>query len=233
MGRVLNGIVLVLPVVVLTSGCLATRSWVDETVGKRQTETDQRVSSVDTERRQDSARIDQQTQRLDGVEVSVRDGSQRVDGLGQQVKGLEGSVSEANTNAKGAQARAEEVDGRLTRLWDNRTVRKLSDSTTVQFAFNSADLGDKAQTSLVALVRDLQQNPKLMIELEGYADPKGPRDYNVQLSQRRVEAVRRYLVQNGIEQSRIHSIGLGPIDDPKTSDAAKRRVTVKVMVLAD
>ena len=74
---------------------------------------------------------------------------------------------------------------------------------------------------------------KLLVELEGYADPKGPKDYNVELSQRRVEAVRRYLVQNGVEVSRIHSIGLGPIADPKLSDAAKRRVTVKLMVLAD
>ena len=241
MRRVVNGIALVLPVVLLTAnGCVATRNWVKETVGKRADEIDQRVSTVDSERRQDSVRLDQQGQRLEqqaqrveGVEVSVREGSQRLQGLGQQVQGLEGSVSDAKETARGAQARAEEVDGRLTRLWDKRHARSLSDSLTVQFGFNRAELDDRAQTALVALVRELQQNPKLMIELEGYADPKGPRDYNVQLSQRRVEAVRRYLVQNGVELSRIASIGLGAIDDPKTSDAAKRRVTVKVMVLAD
>jgi outer membrane protein OmpA-like peptidoglycan-associated protein len=142
-------------------------------------------------------------------------------------------VGEVKETAKGAQTKAEEVDSRLTRLWDKRNVRSLSDSLVVQFRFNRAELDDKAQTALVQLVRELQQNPKLLIELEGYADPKGPREYNVQLSQRRVEAVRRYLVQNGVELARINSIGLGPIDDPKTSDAAKRRVTVKVMVLAD
>ena len=48
-----------------------------------------------------------------------------------------------------------------------------------------------------------------------------------------MEAVRRYLVQRGVEVSRIHSIGLGSIADPKLSEAAKRRVTVKLMVLAD
>jgi outer membrane protein OmpA-like peptidoglycan-associated protein len=241
MRSIVKGIAVMVPAVLLTAnGCVATRNWVQETVGKRTTEIDQRVSTVDAERRQDAARIDQQgqkidqsVQRLDGVEISVRDGSQKLDGLGRQVQGLEGSVSEASQTAKGAQARADEVDSRLTRLWDNRNVRKLSDSTSVQFGFNSADLGDAAQTSLVGLVRELQQNPKLLVELEGYADPKGPRDYNVQLSQRRVEAVRRYLVQNGIEVSRISSIGLGAIADPKVSDAAKRRVTVKLMVLAD
>ena len=239
--RIVKGIGVLIPVVLLTAnGCVATRSWVQETVGKRTTEIDQRVSTVDTERRQDAARIDQhgqkidqQVQRLDGVEVSVREGSQRLDGVGRQVQGLEGSVNEASETAKGARTKADEVDGRLTRLWDNRNVRKLSDSVNVPFAFNRSDLGDAAQTSLVSLVRDLQQNPKLLVELEGYADPKGSRDYNLELSQRRVEAVRRYLVQNGVEVSRIHSIGLGPITDPKLSDAAKRRVTVKLMVLAD
>jgi outer membrane protein OmpA-like peptidoglycan-associated protein len=241
MRRTVKGIGVLLPAVLLTtSGCVATRNWVQETVGKRTTEIDQRVTTVDTERRQDSARIDQhgqkidqQVQRIDGVEVSVREGAQRLDGVGRQVQGLEGSVSEASETAKGARVRADEVDSRLTRLWDKRNARSLSDSVAVQFGFNRSELDDKAQTSLVTLVREMQQNPKLLVELEGYADPKGPREYNVQLSQRRVEAVRRYLVQNGIEVSRIHSIGLGPIDDPKMSDAAKRRVTVKVMVLAD
>jgi len=53
------------------------------------------------------------------------------------------------------------------------------------------------------------------------------------LSQRRVEAVRRYLVQKGIELSRIQSIGLGVLNDPKMPDASKRRVTVKLLTLSD
>jgi outer membrane protein OmpA-like peptidoglycan-associated protein len=222
--------VLLPAVVLVATGCVATRDWVQQTLGQRTSEIDRRVSAVDTERRQETARIDQQVRdgarRLEGVEVSVREGRQRLDGLGDDVHA-------ASKAALDARLRADEVDGRLTRLWDRRNLRSLSDSLSVKFAFNRADLDDAAQTALVALVRDLQQNPKLLIELEGYADPKGAREYNVQLSQRRVEAVRRYLVQNGIELSRIASIGLGPIEDPKTSDASKRRVTVKVLVLAD
>ena len=234
MRRSVIGIGVIFPAVLLTaSGCVATRTWVQETIGKRTGAIDERVSAVDTERRQDAARINQQGQRLDGVEVSVRDGAQRLDGVGQRVQGLEGSVQEAGETAKGARVRADEVDSRLTRLWDKRNARSLSDSVTVQFGFNRSALDDKALTALVALIGELRRNPKLLVELEGYADARGAREYNVQLSQRRVEAVRRYLVQNGIELARIHSIGLGPVADPKMSDASKRRVTVKVMVLAD
>ena len=222
--------VLLPSVLVMATGCVATRGWVQQTLGQKASEIDQRVSTVDNERKQEAARIDQQVRdgarRLEGVEVSVREGGQKLDTLGQD-------VTVANKAALDARLRADEVDGRHTRLWDRRNVRNLSESLTVQFGFNRSDLDDGAQTALVALVRELRQNPKLMIELEGYADPKGDRDYNVQLSQRRVETVRRYLVQNGIELSRIHSIGLGPIADPKTTDASKRRVTVKVLVLAD
>ena len=227
MRRIMMSVGVLVPAVLLaTSGCVATRNWVQETVGRRTTEIDQKVTTVATERRQDAARIDDQGKRLDGVEVSVRDGAQKLDSLTPQ-------VTEATKSASDARTRADEVDGRLTRLWDKRNVRNLSESFTVKFRFNRADLDDAAQTTLVPLVRDLQQNPKLMIELEGYADPKGDRDYNVQLSQRRVESVRRYLVQNGIELSRILSIGLGPVDDPKTPDASKRRVIVKVLVPAE
>jgi len=233
MRQFVYGIGVTLPALFLVTGCVATRTWVEETVGKRTTavdqraaEIDQRVTTVDKERRQDAGRIDQQTQR-------VEQQGERLDGLGRQVQGLEGSVGAVSETAKGAKTRADDVDARLTRLWDTRNVRKLADSVAVQFPFNSADLNDAAQTSLLAVVRELQQNPKLMIELEGYADPKGHRDYNVVLSQRRVEAVRRHLVKNGVELGRVDAIGLGSITEPNVPDAAKRRVTMKLMLVGD
>ena len=233
MRQFVYGITVTLPALLLVTGCVATRTWVEETVGKRTTavdqraaEIDQRVATVDKERRQDSGRIDQQQQR-------VEQQGERLDGLGRQVQGLEGSVGAVAETAKGARTRADDVDARLTRLWDNRNARKLADSMTVQFPFNSADLNDAAQTSLVAVVRELQQNGRLMIELEGYADPKGDRDYNVVLSQRRVEAVRRHLVRSGIELGRIDAIGLGSLTEKNVPDAAKRRVTVKLMLVGD
>jgi outer membrane protein OmpA-like peptidoglycan-associated protein len=237
MRQFVYGIGVTLPILLLATGCVATRTWVEETVGKRTTavdqraaEIDQRVAAVDKDRRQDAGRIDG---RLDQQQQRVEQQGERLDGLGRQVQGLEGSVGTATETAKGAKTRADDVDARLTRLWDGRNVRKLADSMNVQFPFNSADLNDAAQTSLVAVVRELQQNAKLMIELEGYADPKGDRDYNVVLSQRRVEAVRRHLVRSGIELGRIDSIGLGSLIEANVPDAAKRRVTVKLMLLGD
>jgi len=79
----------------------------------------------------------------------------------------------------------------------------------------------------------MRENPKLTVDLQGYADPVGTYGYNVALSQRRVESVRRYLVEKGIELPRINLIGLGPIAEKGTPNKDKRRVTVKMMVNSD
>jgi len=79
----------------------------------------------------------------------------------------------------------------------------------------------------------MKENPKLTVDLQGYADPVGTYGYNVGLSQRRVESVRRYLVERGVELPRIHLIGLGPIAEKGTPNKDKRRVTVKMMVNAE
>jgi outer membrane protein OmpA-like peptidoglycan-associated protein len=71
------------------------------------------------------------------------------------------------------------------------------------------------------------------VDLQGYADPRGTYDYNVGLSQRRVEAVRRFLIEKGVELPRINLVGLGPIMERGQADAQKRRVTVRLMVAKD
>jgi outer membrane protein OmpA-like peptidoglycan-associated protein len=119
---------------------------------------------------------------------------------------------------------------RLTTLWANRHTRSPVETLDVQFRFDRWDLSDSAQTGLVTIVKELKQNDKLAVELMGYTDPTGDREYNIQLSQRRVEAVRRFLVANSVELWRIHSVGLGPILDRETPREKKRRVTVKLTI---
>jgi OOP family OmpA-OmpF porin len=103
----------------------------------------------------------------------------------------------------------------------------------VYFGFDQSDLTDGAQTALLGLVKELKANPALIVALEGYTDPKGALEYNYQLSRRRIEAVRRHLAQNGIQLSRVQSIGFGPIADRGQPDEKKRRVTVTLLVDQD
>jgi outer membrane protein OmpA-like peptidoglycan-associated protein len=165
----------------------------------------------------------------------VTEQGQTVQGVGTRVGTLETSVGDtrnlatgAGARADGAMARANEVDGRLTRLWNNRDARNLVETVEVRFGFGKADLGDAVQTALVGLAREMKENPRLAVELEGYTDSTGSLDYNLALSQRRVETVRRFLVQQGVDLRRIHAAGLGPITDRTLPAEQKRRVTVKL-----
>jgi outer membrane protein OmpA-like peptidoglycan-associated protein len=196
---------------ILVSGC-ATKGWVRETLDKKEAEINQRVDTVDG----------------------------KVTGVGTRVNTLETSITETSEAARGAkeasnaaQAKAEDVDHRVTRLWTNRHSPRLVDTVQVLFGFDRADLDDRAQTALVNLSKDLQSNPNLVVELTGHTDTRGPREYNYQLSQRRVEAVRRFLVERGVQLSRILSVGLGPIVDSSSPEPQKRRVTAKLMLEQD
>jgi len=125
--------------------------------------------------------------------------------------------------------RADGVDERLTRLWSSRHKRQDVESMDVTFGFDRWELDDGAQTTLLGFIKELQANPNLTVDLTGYTDPTGGVPYNIGLSQRRVEAVRRFLVSKGVALPRIQAIGLGVLDDGALTDAQKRRVTVRLM----
>src|SRR5262249_56189843 len=95
------------------------------------------------------------------------------------------------------------------------------DTVGIGLRFEKGELDDRGQTALLDVAKQLQENPNLMVELEGYTDSVGPMPYNVQLSQRRSEAVRRFLVEKGIEMHRINSIGLGDVKPSADNNTAK------------
>lgn len=224
---------LILPAALLAlSGC-ATKGWVNEQLGQQKTQVDQRLATVQT-------KVDEDSQRIGGVEARVTEQGQAVQGMSTRMGGLETSAGEATSVARGAaeradgaMARANEVDGRLTRLWNSRDQRNLVETIEIRFGFAKADLSDAAETALVGLVKDMKENPRLAVELEGYTDSSGPLEYNLALSQRRVEAVRRFLVQRGVELRRILAAGLGPIADRNLPAEQKRRVTVRLTTPVD
>jgi len=204
---------MVLPAaLMLVSGC-ASKKWVTEYVGKKEVEIDQRFTGVDK-------KVTEETQRVD----------QKVDGVDTRLKSAEGSLTQTKDRADTAYTKADETNSRLTRLWSNRNSRNQVETYQVLFGFDKWDLGDNAQTTLVSIIKELKENPNLTVDLQGYADPVGSYPYNVGLSQRRVESVRRFLVEKGIELPRIHLIGLGPIAEKGTPNAEKRKVTVRLMV---
>jgi OOP family OmpA-OmpF porin len=79
----------------------------------------------------------------------------------------------------------------------------------VYFGTESAQLSARAKGKLDETAEKLARHPDLQVEIAGHADSRGPEDYNQALSERRAEAVRRYLEQKGVDPSRMTARGYG------------------------
>jgi OmpA-OmpF porin, OOP family len=78
------------------------------------------------------------------------------------------------------------------------------------FDVDKFDLKEKSKPELMKVIRFLNDNPALKIEIGGHTDNTGSTDYNVELSEKRATAVYRYLVENGIHPNRVRKKGYGP-----------------------
>lgn len=102
-------------------------------------------------------------------------------------------------------------------------------SLPVQFGFDSAEILAAARPQLDALAEGIRMLPELQaVVIEGHTDAHGSDQYNAQLSQRRAQAVKRYLVaMHGIEPARLRAVGLGeqaPLRGLEPYAAENRRV---------
>jgi outer membrane protein OmpA-like peptidoglycan-associated protein len=143
-------------------------------------------------------------------------------------------ADEARGVAEDALTAADGAAERLTRLWRSRARLSVVEAVVLRFGVDEWVLDDQARTAALDIVRRLRENPALVVELEGYADGTGAPPYNLQLSQLRAEAVRRFLVEQGVEVHRLQTIGLGtarPVADNTTPDGRRqnRRVVLRLL----
>ena len=99
----------------------------------------------------------------------------------------------------------------------------------IQFADSSAEITQASLATLQAALELLESDPEAQLEIAGHTDDIGPADGNQRLSQRRADAVRTWLVDNGIAADRLTAVGYGedlPVADNGTEDgrAQNRRI---------
>jgi peptidoglycan-associated lipoprotein len=91
----------------------------------------------------------------------------------------------------------------------------------VGFGFNEANLSGDAQSRLSDIANCLK-GASSKVTLAGHADERGTEEYNLQLSNRRAAAVKRYLVDLGVPANRLETVGYGenrPLNDASSEDA--------------
>lgn len=100
------------------------------------------------------------------------------------------------------------------------------------FDFDVAEFRQADRNVLTYHARDLAATPSKRIRLEGHADERGTREYNLALGERRANGIMNYLIVNGASRSQIEVVSYGeerPADRGQTEEAYQRNRRVEIV----
>ena len=103
----------------------------------------------------------------------------------------------------------------------------------IYFEYGKSIPNNTSKEELQQILEALKKNPDMKIEVSGHTDNTGPHDFNMKLSQSRAEAIKSWLVNRGINSSRIKAIGYGETrpmasnDDEKDGRELNRRIEIR------
>jgi outer membrane protein OmpA-like peptidoglycan-associated protein len=236
--------------IAVLAGACATKGFVREQVGSTETRLTDRVDTQETKLRETSDLTHAHAQALETQETKLQEARERtetntgaIESAGQRLEGLDTRVGEtsalageAKKEAESAAAGVRDTESRLSERLANRNMYATLETKSIYFDFSKADLRDEGIAELDEVASALKADPNAMVELQGFADPRGADRYNYQLTRERVDAVVRYLVQrHGIPLWRIHAVGMGKValakgERPTRETHAKsRRVEIRFL----
>ena len=139
-----------------------------------------------------------------------------------EVRTTEPEVQQQVTTPKETTLQQETAEKAATRVEEQEVVEQPKATfPVVYFAFNSIGIKQSELSKLNGILRTLKENPNMKVTVTGWCDTKGSVAVNKRISRQRAEAVKTWLVKNGIEASRITAIGNGS-DDSQDADKARR-----------
>ena len=207
----------------LLSGCASkkyVRQQIDPLTGKVS-----EISDLTKKNSNDIQDVDSRAQR------GIQDAAEKADNADQKAVA-------ATDKAEAAQSTADNLSTQVTGLQSRLgNIDQYQEAQTVNlgFGFNHYTLDKKAMADLDSLAEKIQDQNGYVIQIEGYTDSVGNKEYNNELSQKRAQAVVRYLAEkHDIPLYRMFIIGLGetkPVDTNKTKvgRAENRRVEVHLL----
>lgn len=181
-------------------------------------------------------------QRTGELEETSRRNTQDISRVGADITEVRGRTERAQAQADAALGRADEANKRagaaeqsVTDLRATLDKYALQNTATVNFKFDSYELTPEAKASLDRLAAQIKDRNNFILEVTGFADWVGSDAYNNQLTEKRADAVRRYLAeQHNVPLFRMHMLGFGELravadNHSREGRAQNRRVEIRLL----
>jgi outer membrane protein OmpA-like peptidoglycan-associated protein len=226
-------------IVLAASGC-ATKKYVSKQIspvnqrlGQFEKQTNDRIAWLNNKEQNDISQLNERLATTDQKVSEVAGKVADVAGAAQEAQGTASRAMEASAETATANSEAiKKVESNV----NNALTFDLAEETNVMFGFDKANLTPSAKAKLDEIVTKVQALPRAVVEVAGFTDQPGSRNYNLGLSRRRAWAVQRYLVEHKVPPRSIHVVGLGEDAPPeypasgmhKGRDAMARRVNIRV-----
>lgn len=217
-----------LTLALLGTGCASKKH-----VAKQVDPLNQRVGTVEQRTAEHSASIE-------GIETDLSKTREKVLDLDANLGKTNQRLDETSNRANQAQSTANSAETRSVRLeraLDNINAYQLARTSQVFFAVSKSNLDAAAKAELDAIAAEATSRKRYVFEVQGFTDSRGSAAGNLALSQRRAEAVVRYLtIDKQIPLRNIHLIGAGnasPVADNRTREGRRqnRRVELRLFAL--
>ncbi len=180
---------------------------------------------------------DDQTAQVKATSTQLRGANEKLAQQGQAIKTKDEQLAAEKAAREAADKRAAQAAADLAKFASVKQEPRgmvITLSGGVLFASAKSELLPEAQIKLNSVAEALtQQDPDSKIVVEGHTDSQGSASYNEDLSQRRAQTVREYLVSRGISADRVSSQGFGSarsIADNKSPEGRANNRRVEIVV---
>jgi outer membrane protein OmpA-like peptidoglycan-associated protein len=151
----------------------------------------------------------------------------------EEVARVKGELAQERAAREGAEARAAAALAQIAKVSQEKRGMVITLSGEVLFTSGRAELLPTARQKLSDVAKALKEQGFKKLVVEGHTDSRGAPSQNEALSLRRAQAVRTYLVSEGIDSDKIDAVGNGsrePVADNATADGRANNRRVEIVV---
>lgn len=218
----------------LTQGC-ATKKYVQQQVSP----VDQRVTEVSKKTDANGQAIYTLEDKVDSSVSRLDENIKTAERIAQDATRMAQSAGDTANTAYGATQDNKTKLAGLEKRIDGVYNYELKATESVTFGFDRSNLTDEAKATLSNFMAKVKASPIFVIEVQGYTDKTGSAKHNLELSEKRADAVVRHLATTyNVPLRSIHKLGVGsedPVADNATRDGREqnRRVELRVYTPVD